>query len=88
MRKTWLILVLSFVVPFLIGGIGVWLWTEGTSDRPHGALASDTEIAEAERQIDKEASDKFFGVGCFAGFAGLLVSGSLLFIRKSIQRAQ
>jgi hypothetical protein len=80
MRKTWLILVISFVVPFLIGGIGAWLWTENTSDRPHGALASDKEIADAERQIDIESNNKFLIFGSGAGLVGLLLAGGVLFV--------
>lgn len=89
MRKTWLILVLSFVVPFLIGGIGAWLWTENMSDNPHaggGGLISDKQIAEAERQIDKESNDKFLTVGVGAGAVGLLLAGGILFLSRRFRR--
>lgn len=91
MRKTWLILVLSFVVPFLIGGIGAWLWTENMSDNPHaggGGLISDKQIAEAERQIDKESNDKFLTVGVGAGAVGLLLAGGILFLSRRFRRLE
>lgn len=87
MRKNWLILVLSFVVAFLTGGIGAWLWTENMSDNSHaggGGLISDKQIADAERQIDKEASDNFLIVGSSASVAGFLLGG-VLFIRRRIK---
>lgn len=86
MRKTWLILVLSFAVPFFIGGIGAWLWTENISDRPHGALASDKEIADAERQIDTESNNKFLIVGSGAGLVGLLLGGGVLLVSRRFRR--
>lgn len=86
MRKQLLICVLSFVVPFFICGIGAWLWTEGTSDRPHGVLASDKEIADAERQIDTESNNKFLVVGSSAGLAGVLLASGALFLYGRIRR--
>jgi hypothetical protein len=89
MRKTWLILVLSFVVPFLIGGIGAWLWTENMSDNPHaggGGLLSDKQIEEAQRQIDKESNSKFLTVGVGTGVAGLLLAGGILFMSGRFRR--
>lgn len=91
MRKTWLILVLSFVVPFLIGGIGAWLWTENMSDNPHaggGGLISDKQIADAERQIDKESNDKFLIVGVGTGAVGLLLAGGILFVVGRFRRSK
>ena len=59
-------------MPFFICGIGAWLWTEGTSDRPHGALASDKALADAERQIDTDSNNNFLAVGSGAGLAGFI----------------
>lgn len=86
MRKTWIILVLSFVVPFLIAGSAAWLWTGNMSDNPHaggGGLRSDKEIEDAERQIDTDSNNKFLMVGSGAGVVGFLLSGSILLMRKS-----
>lgn len=89
MRKTLLILVLSFVMPFLLGGFGAWLWTENMSDNPHaggGGLISDKQIADAERRIDSESNNKFLIVGSGAGLVGLLLAGGVLFVFRRFRR--
>lgn len=85
MRKTWLILVVSFAVPFLVAGTGAWLWTANMSDNPHaggGGLLSDKQIADAERQIDSESNSKFLIVGSGAGLVGLFLAGGVLFVSR------
>ena len=89
MRKTWLILVLSFALPFLICGSGAWLWTGNMSDNPHaggGGLRSDKEIEDAERQIDTDSNNKFLVVGIGSGVVGLLLAGAIFFVFGRFRR--
>lgn len=87
----WLILVLSFLLPFMIGGIGAWLWTENMRDNPHaggGGMLSDKEIAQAQQKIDSESNNKFLIVGSAAGLVGLFFSGTILFTARRLRRLQ
>jgi hypothetical protein len=89
MGKTSLILVLSFLVPFIIGGLGAWLWTVGMSDNPHaggGGLLSDKEIADAENEISADARKQFVIVGFVSGLSGFGLSGAVILLIRRFRR--
>lgn len=91
MHKFWLTPVLSFAVPFLIGGIGAWLWTGNISDNPHaggGGLLSDKQIEEAEQQMDADANKEFIRTGALSGSAGLGFWGGLILVSRNRRRGR
>lgn len=79
--KKWLLLALSFLIPFVIGGSAAWLMEIAGDDHP-GQGSTDQEYEAHERQVNEMAKQEFWHCGIPSGFVGFGAAVGIFWLRN------